>query len=497
MKLGDNHNGKVTVFLSYCHKDKITADAIDYSIREAGYDVKRDIRDVGPWKSFKDFMNSIREQDYCIIIISSDYLKSLNCMYEINELVKDDFSNKIIPIVLFNDIYGVEGRTAVLQYWEKRYKELEEQFRTVAPENTMDISSEMKKIKAIQNSITDFLAYVAKINNPQEHIIEAILSKLPKVDKELINNNGFFSDTSLPEFDIKIISHNTAIPGQAEAVDLKGEKWNKHENIRLTVEIISGKARNVTLFDKLIDSAMRSNTPYPIMICYEDSPDARYRDKVHVINRTTYPADINGYPRKMTIRYELDNKRYEQVFELRKVGNDYYYSQCDVGHEERVKDFQKIIEMKQKMHQDFLKSKDERINIDWQELAIHPMIKFKRSEVLVRSIYGHDYIMNSDGCFGRWEIYDFDDEGLLVYTGDKKRLTLREGNQIEANELGCISFEIINSYDIMGDSRYNMPILYCNYRIGDSIFSKYEYVEKYGLISAKDIVDICNITLLK
>ena len=490
MRIQDKNNEKVTIFLSYCHKNKIYADLIDSSIRNAGYDVKRDIRDVGPWKSFKDFMNSIREQDFCIIIISEDYLKSLNCMYEMNELVKDDFSNKIIPIVLFDDIYKVEGRTAIIKYWEQQYKDLENQFVTVAPENSIDISSEMKRIKAILNSITDFLTYISSINNPKDNILEAILSKLPKVDRETIENEGYSSAIALPEFDIKIVSHNGAIPGQAEAIDIRGEIWNQHENTRLSVEMVSGKARNVTLFDKLIDSVMKTNTQYPIIVCYEDSPDARYRDKVHVINRTTYPADINGYPRKITVRYELHNKRYEQIFELRRAGNDYYYSQCDLGHEERVKDFQKIIEMKQRMHHDFLKSKDERINIDWHELSIHPMKKFKRSEVLVRSIYGHDFIMNSDGCFGVWEIYDFDDDGLLVYTGDKKIITLRDESQIEASVLGCISFEIINSYDMTGDSRYKMPILYCDYRIGDSIFCKYEYIEKYGLISAKDIVNI-------
>ena len=262
-------DNSTTIFLSYSHSDGIVADLLDSNIHHEGYEVKRDVRDVGPWKSFKEFMDSIRQQDYVITIISDAYLKSTNCMYEVSELIKDKYVDKVFPIVIEDSIYDIDGRTKYVKFWEDRYKELNEKFKTLEPENSTDVSTEMKKVKTIQGSILEYLRFVADINNPKENIVGAILSKLPekKETKEIITKTE--SQISLPEFDVKIVSHNQMLQGIAEAVDLSGKTKKNHENVEFAIEMISGSARNVTIFDKLIDSVMRINKGYSFTICYE------------------------------------------------------------------------------------------------------------------------------------------------------------------------------------------------------------------------------------
>lgn len=52
-------------------------------LSELAVDIKRDIRDVGPWKSIKEFISTIKNQDYVVAIVNSSYLKFPNCMYEV------------------------------------------------------------------------------------------------------------------------------------------------------------------------------------------------------------------------------------------------------------------------------------------------------------------------------------------------------------------------------------------------------------------------------
>lgn len=103
-----------TVFLSYCQKDKDIADCIDEKIGhilEGKATLSRDIRDVEYHESFKKFMQSIENHDYVISIISDNYLKSRNCMYEMLEVVKDSkFSQRLLFIVGKDfDASGVSG----------------------------------------------------------------------------------------------------------------------------------------------------------------------------------------------------------------------------------------------------------------------------------------------------------------------------------------------------------------------------------------------------
>lgn len=66
----------------------------------------RDIRDLRYKSSIKEFMKQIRKGDYSFIIISEDYLKSLNCMYEMGEFIKDEsYKDRILPIVKKEQIF--------------------------------------------------------------------------------------------------------------------------------------------------------------------------------------------------------------------------------------------------------------------------------------------------------------------------------------------------------------------------------------------------------
>ncbi len=178
-------NIKTNIFLSYCWKDKELANNIDSFFENIGISLKRDVNSIDQWDSIRLFMDTIVKSDYAILIISESYLKSINCMYEITQLIKDPhYRNRIFPVVLDKSIYTLNGRINYITYWEKEYDEIKEKSKKIKNiENTSDISKELLFIRNISSSISEFLSIISDMNNPDiDNINEAILLKL-KMDK--------------------------------------------------------------------------------------------------------------------------------------------------------------------------------------------------------------------------------------------------------------------------------------------------------------------------
>lgn len=179
-ELEQNTIGK-TIFLSYCQKDSDIADLIDEKLGEeikGKATISRDIRDVEYHESFKRFMQSIEQHDYVITIISDNYFKSRNCMYEVLEVVKDSqFSNKLIYIVLCDedvkyykvtvndsigaDIYSTGGQTAYSVFWKRKEDELQAQINElVDPTYAITQIKEKKIVQKILLDLPEFMEFV-------------------------------------------------------------------------------------------------------------------------------------------------------------------------------------------------------------------------------------------------------------------------------------------------------------------------------------------------
>lgn len=183
----DLHN--INIFLSYCWKDEKKADEIDLFFKDVGINIRRDKKSIEQWGSIRTFMDSIQESDYAILILSDGYLKSVNCMYEITQLMKDEhYRKRIFPVVLDNEIYKLDRRIDYIVYWEEKYNQSKKQIARVKNlENTGNLSKEIHQIREISYTIGEFLDIIKDMNNPQaEGINLAIYKRL--YEKGLIKN---------------------------------------------------------------------------------------------------------------------------------------------------------------------------------------------------------------------------------------------------------------------------------------------------------------------
>lgn len=102
---------KPTVFISYKRDKSDIVNKLEVNIGGRA-EIKRDTEEIGAWESITTFMKSIRTQDFAILVISDNYLKSVACMYEVIQLMKEDDWLSKTMIMLADDINILEQRSS-------------------------------------------------------------------------------------------------------------------------------------------------------------------------------------------------------------------------------------------------------------------------------------------------------------------------------------------------------------------------------------------------
>lgn len=159
---------KVNIFLSYCWDDSNEADRIyDYFKGNQNIELHRDKIDIKKWGSIKEYMQSISNMDYIILLISDLYLKSANCMYEVLEVMRDrNYRDKVFPAVICSGIYSPLTRAKYVKHWQDEFKELESTLKEINMQNLGKLNEDLKRRQNISSNIADFLDIVSDMNNP-------------------------------------------------------------------------------------------------------------------------------------------------------------------------------------------------------------------------------------------------------------------------------------------------------------------------------------------
>lgn len=199
----DQNETKQKIFLSYCQKDMDIADLIEkklYPFIQNDFYISRDIRDVRYKESFKKFMDSVRDHEYIMMIISDRYLKSMNCMYEVMEAFNEkDFEKKILFFVLSEedrkyyqsnvsekiaaDIYDPEGQTEYMLYWQEEAREIKEKIKKIdEPVGARGLTKQLMRIEKIEVDLPDFFSYISDARNlPLEEHLRTEFSELRNI----------------------------------------------------------------------------------------------------------------------------------------------------------------------------------------------------------------------------------------------------------------------------------------------------------------------------
>lgn len=183
--------GMPSVFVSYNWSNSAFVDEIETSLTGKA-EVRRDKGGIEPWGSITNFMKSIRQQDFAVLVISDAYLKSSACLYEVVQLMKDDgWNDKTMHVVLdeARSIYDVLGQADYIKYWDEKCEALEQKITGLPPAATTKLNEELNKSNTILLRIGDFMSMVADANNPP---LDKVIAEIQK----RVMANMFSPDTS-------------------------------------------------------------------------------------------------------------------------------------------------------------------------------------------------------------------------------------------------------------------------------------------------------------
>lgn len=148
-----------TVFLSYCWANSIEAETIYTDLTQVGIRVIKDTHELRYKDDIDLFMQSIRNADYALLLISDPYLKSSSCMSEIANLSKEqEFKSKVLPVILGGTkIFSPSDRIAYIKHWQNEGKKLKQDMKGLDPINAGEVYKDLKLVNDIAGSVDGFL----------------------------------------------------------------------------------------------------------------------------------------------------------------------------------------------------------------------------------------------------------------------------------------------------------------------------------------------------
>jgi tetratricopeptide (TPR) repeat protein len=205
---------KKAIFVSYSSKDVDIVNIVEKSLMAqlpSYISFSRYDKDVKYKESFKEFMKTIKQHDFVLSIISSRYLKSKACLYEIGELITDDsYQDKMLFIVLRDSdsvyytaspdsevgalIYTNSGKYTYIHYWQEQKNEIVTLLKGLEEAAKQILQNELREIeKILQNDIGVLMEYLCDARGiPFEELHKSNFADI--VDYIHPKNIGMFDD---------------------------------------------------------------------------------------------------------------------------------------------------------------------------------------------------------------------------------------------------------------------------------------------------------------
>ena len=196
---GNKSVDKPTVFISYNNKLKLYVDELELALQKKAKVIRYthvDSSGIKTWASFREFMRTIRQQDFSVLIISKDFLESDYCIYEVMQLWKDKelWDEKVMYIVTEDaNIYDSIGRLQYVKYWQSRCDKYIQEASELKIVNAGDSPSQAKLYQMFAANIGQFLDKVADSRNPKKD--KAAEEILKRIDNYKKNHRRYYMKT--------------------------------------------------------------------------------------------------------------------------------------------------------------------------------------------------------------------------------------------------------------------------------------------------------------
>ena len=178
---------KQSLFISYNWRDGNSyADELETQLKE-DFDIKRDKSQLIANDDIYDFMTEIIKCDNVIIVLTAEYVKSLNCMLEMSYMFQQpDWKTKVTVLVIDESLYSIERKLEIINYWMLRMKKSQLSLSEFAG-GIQIIEEEQGYIEQICNQVENFFIGITRRKNPSQIAIVNEVIRKAKSDSEVKN----------------------------------------------------------------------------------------------------------------------------------------------------------------------------------------------------------------------------------------------------------------------------------------------------------------------
>lgn len=187
------------ILISYSKFNSELVDALTLFLNNVGFNIINDTtQSIRHGHSIVDFIEKVKTTDFVLILISDNYLKSKNCIYEINHFLRDkNYTKKIIPIIhesaskIFNESNSLE----YVKYWNIQKNKIKKLIDN--NDKNRNLISEYNEIKIIENFIIKFMSLLRDYNLPlvnENNISETINQIINYIESEIYYDDCKFDN---------------------------------------------------------------------------------------------------------------------------------------------------------------------------------------------------------------------------------------------------------------------------------------------------------------
>lgn len=172
------------------HKDKV--ECMYQSLMAAGIDSSIDQHDIDVRDSIREYEKEIGRSKQVIVIITPEYLKSIQCMFELKEIIKNGDIKKRITVIA--ELDGIErnadGLRKIKDYWQEEKVRKAEQIKT-EPGQIKVLTDELSIINEVITELDDAWLYISQhLTGGIEEMSKDNASKLVSVIKKALSEES-------------------------------------------------------------------------------------------------------------------------------------------------------------------------------------------------------------------------------------------------------------------------------------------------------------------
>lgn len=186
---GDSFLKEDTVYISYPWSVMEEIDSLCGVLEVAGLHCKRDIKDCSYRQNIRSFEEEIGKGAKVLAFINDDYMKSINCMYELACVFqRGDAENRLYPIVNITGSRGTDMQKKLYDFWNDEYQKRLIALNELPSGVSLQVIDELSDCDTIIRELPKIVSYITQVNTLNYEKLRE--NGYERLVKELENNKA-------------------------------------------------------------------------------------------------------------------------------------------------------------------------------------------------------------------------------------------------------------------------------------------------------------------